>query len=224
MANVYLYIGTSGLSLYGRIEKSTGVFIAFALTEGTGGALGKYYVTEAALVSAGLTSAGTYVVTVHSGATPSTSATDLIVSYDDNFGWSGTSYIPPGSSGGSSNVSAELVDNEHTFRFSRPDQLVADNIVREIIDFNGILAMDFEGAMHEADTLISAVIDIMVPDTGITISSPTDLPIHTDGKKVHLSTIASTAGTYIIVVKATSNTSLAIPRRGILEIESKTGT
>lgn len=81
-ANVYLYIGPTGQSLYGRVEETPGNFVAFALVEGTGGAKGKYYATEANMVAAGLDTASTgsgFIVTVHTGATPSTSAEDPIV-------------------------------------------------------------------------------------------------------------------------------------------------
>ena len=105
-ANVYLYIGPTGQTLYGRVEETAGSFVAFALTEGTGGAKGKYYATEASLVAAGLDTAGTFVLTVHAG-TPSTSAEDPIVAFDGAFGWTGSA-VDPGSSGGSSGTAAQI--------------------------------------------------------------------------------------------------------------------
>lgn len=103
-ANVYLYIGPTGQTLYARVEETSGNFVAFALVEGTGGAKGKYYATEANIVAAGLDTAGTFVVTIHAG-TPSTSAEDPIVGFDDAFAWTGSAVDTSG-------VTTVSVDNE----------------------------------------------------------------------------------------------------------------
>lgn len=80
-ADVLCYVGASGLDLYLRVDES-GTLDAAALTEGTGGRLGRYYVAEADLVTAGVNTASTgdgFACTVHVGATPSTTAEDPII-------------------------------------------------------------------------------------------------------------------------------------------------
>ena len=70
-----------GLTLYVRVFTSATASVAAALTEGTGGAVGLYYVTDANLLAAGLSSASTtthpdgFVGKVFAG-TPSTTAND----------------------------------------------------------------------------------------------------------------------------------------------------
>lgn len=91
-ANIYPYIGPTGQSLYGRVETSPGTFIALALTEETGGGKGRYVIDSGDLQDAGLADAGTYVMTIHTGATPSTTAEDAIVgSYELNWDGGGES-------------------------------------------------------------------------------------------------------------------------------------
>lgn len=116
-ANVYCYIGPTGQTLYGRVEETAGNFIAFALTEGTGGAKGRYYATEANIVLAGLDTEGTFVLTVHAG-TPSTSADDAIVAFDNAFGWTGSGSSSSGS-GSTTQDTRDLEPTQFTWEFNK---------------------------------------------------------------------------------------------------------
>ncbi len=69
----------SQTTYYVRIATSASASVAVALSEGSGGAVGFYTVSDAALVTAGLSSAGTYSFKVFSGSTPSTTANDTLL-------------------------------------------------------------------------------------------------------------------------------------------------
>lgn len=91
------YSGTTGQTLYARVQTGTSTFVACALTEGSSGGLGIYNATDAALVSAGLTTANRYPgypFTIRSGS-PSTTASDTIVATSaTNLGWNGSCEVP----------------------------------------------------------------------------------------------------------------------------------
>lgn len=92
-ADVLFYVGTSGQTLYVRVNEA-GTLNACALTEGSSGLEGNYIATEANLVSAGVNTASTgngFPFTVRSG-TPSTTATDAIVAYG-TLPWSGSAEL-----------------------------------------------------------------------------------------------------------------------------------
>lgn len=95
-ANVYCYTGATGLTtLYLRVDEA-GTLDAVALTEGAGGYAGRYYVTEANLVSALVNTPSTgngFYCTVHSGSSPSTTAADPILGYL-YLPWSGSAELP----------------------------------------------------------------------------------------------------------------------------------
>lgn len=74
-AEAIVYGDTPGQTLYVRIRLTPTTSLAIALTEGGSQGVGFYYVTEAQLVSAGLTTAGNYSFKVFDG-TPSQSADD----------------------------------------------------------------------------------------------------------------------------------------------------
>lgn len=81
--------GTTSQTLYARVQTAASTFTACALTEGSSGGLGVYTATDAALVTATLTSTdGDYAYTVRSGS-PSATANDLIVG-QGVLGWAGT--------------------------------------------------------------------------------------------------------------------------------------
>lgn len=80
--------GTTGQTLYARVQTGTSTFVAAALTEGSSGGLGIYTVTDASLVTAGLSSIvspSLYNFTIRVGA-PSTTANDAIVG-SNAIGW-----------------------------------------------------------------------------------------------------------------------------------------
>jgi hypothetical protein len=75
------YSGTTGQTLYARVQTGASTFVGVAMTEGSSGGLGIYNVSDAALVSAGITTAsGTtgYQYTIRSGSASNT-ANDAIV-------------------------------------------------------------------------------------------------------------------------------------------------
>lgn len=77
------FYGSTGLTLYARVQTGASTFVAAALTEGTSGGLGVYTVSDAALVTAGLPSTGgpfSYSYTIRAGS-PSTTANDRIAGY-----------------------------------------------------------------------------------------------------------------------------------------------
>lgn len=85
------YSGTTGQTLYARVQTGASTFVACALTEGSSGGLGIYSVTDAALVTAGLSSPSTgngFEYTVRSGSA-STTANDAIKGYG-TIAWSGS--------------------------------------------------------------------------------------------------------------------------------------
>jgi len=87
-----LHADTPGLTLYVRVRTADTTSVAVALTEGTGNGVGFYTVTDAALVSGGLNSAGTYSYKVFQGA-PSTSANDPLRGIGQ-LPWSGSVELP----------------------------------------------------------------------------------------------------------------------------------
>jgi len=89
-ADAIVYPDSPGLTLYVRVRTSATASVAVALTEGTSAGVGYYYVTEAALVSAGLSSAGTYPFKIFSG-TASTSANDPLMGMGI-LPWTGSAY------------------------------------------------------------------------------------------------------------------------------------
>lgn len=93
-ANVYMYIGPTGQSLYARVETSAGTFVAFVLVEEAGGGKGRYIAYDSDIQDLGITDAGTYMATIHVGTSPSTTAEDAIVgSYE--LVWNGASEATP---------------------------------------------------------------------------------------------------------------------------------
>lgn len=91
-ANVVFYVGPSGQSLYVRIKNPADAYVATALTEGTSGADGEYYASEATIAAlTGMSSASTgngCAFTVRVG-TASMTAADPIVAYG-YLPWSGS--------------------------------------------------------------------------------------------------------------------------------------
>lgn len=88
------YSGTTGQTLYARVQTGQTTFVAAAIGEGSSGGLGIYNVTDAALVSAGLTTAGNSLqYTIRSGS-PSTSANDPIKGYG-SINWGGSTESLP---------------------------------------------------------------------------------------------------------------------------------
>ena len=84
--------GTTGQTLYARVQIGASTFESVQLTEGTSGGLGVYSVADAALVSAGVNVAGTHPFTIRSG-TASDTANDAIRG-EGELPWSGAVELP----------------------------------------------------------------------------------------------------------------------------------
>ena len=89
------YHGTTGQTLYVRIQTGASTFKGVAMTEGSSGGLGVYKTTDAALVSAGITTASAtagypngYPFTIRSGSASDT-ANDTILG-GGSLSWSGS--------------------------------------------------------------------------------------------------------------------------------------
>ncbi len=197
-AKVVMYIGPTGQSLYARFETSDGVYLAFALVEGSGGGKGRYYAYDSDIQDLGLTTAGTYVGTVHSGSSPSTTAEDAILG-EYELAWNGGSEVTNALADGDfenvpplrtwkliANSSSELVGDK---------TLVLDNDTGEktfAIDFAGDLAVN--GKIRTVDSVAIAT----GTGGGITFG--------TSGRERNLAKIritGVTAGTYTIACKVT---------------------
>jgi hypothetical protein len=87
-----LFAHTPAATLYVRVRTSATASVAVALTEGTSNGVGFYSVTNAALVSGGLSSSGTYPYKIFVG-TPSTSANDTLVGTGTLY-WTGSADLP----------------------------------------------------------------------------------------------------------------------------------
>lgn len=103
-ADAIIHADTPGQTLYVRIRTALTTSVAAALTEGTGNGVGYYVVTDATLVTAGLTGTAAYPYKVFVGA-PSTSAADSQVGVG-SLRWAATvavdplPNVAPGGSGG----------------------------------------------------------------------------------------------------------------------------
>lgn len=86
-----IHTDTPGLTLYARFRSGPTTAIAVAISDAS--LPGFYTVSDASILSAGLSSAGTYTYKVFQG-TPSTSANDPLRGYGVLY-WSGTAEIPP---------------------------------------------------------------------------------------------------------------------------------
>lgn len=222
-ANVYLYIGPTGQSLYGRVEETAGNFVAFALVEGTGGAKGKYYATEANMVAAGLDTASTgsgFIVTVHTGATPSTSAEDPIVA-SATLRWTGSAEDTSTGSGSGPSISPTFVDEDHTWGFDDRSQITSPNDVTESAAPAVLVQMDFTEPLPKQASILS-ITSVTIADVAAA-TKPTVTTSQVDGTKkkviVTLNTATATAATYTVTIKALSIDNQTFTRKGRLNIQ-----
>lgn len=77
---------------YVRIWTTSSAAVADEMTEGTSAGVGRYVISEAALVTAGLSSSGVYAYKIFDGATASTTANDTCVGVGTLY-WTGTAAI-----------------------------------------------------------------------------------------------------------------------------------
>lgn len=91
MADAIIHADEPGQTLYVRIRTSSTASVAAALAEGTSNGVGYYAVTDAALVTAGLSTAGLYPFKVFVGS-PSTSADHPQVG-EGTLRWSGAAAV-----------------------------------------------------------------------------------------------------------------------------------
>lgn len=83
----------TGLTLYARVNTTGTTYVACALTEGSSGALKNYIAADAALVSAGVGTAGALPYTIRVGS-PSATADDPIRGVGTLY-WNGSAEVPP---------------------------------------------------------------------------------------------------------------------------------
>lgn len=213
-AKVVMYIGPTGQTLYARFETSDGVYLAFALVEGTGGGKGRYYAYDSDIVDLGLATPGTYIGTVHSGSSPSTTAEDAIVA-EYELVWNGGSEVT------TSTLSPVLVDDDDTWTFSSPTEITSKKILAEAKSPAILKAMDFTEPATKHGS-ISAVTSVTVADvSGATEPTVTTSAKSLDQKKVVITFDASaaTAATYTVTVTVVTTDSQTIIRKGKLTIE-----
>ncbi len=93
-ADAIVHLDTPGQTLlYVRVRTAATTSVAAALTEGTGNGVGYYVVTDATLVTAGLSGTAVYPYKIFSG-TPSTSANDPLLGVG-SLRWVSTAVVDP---------------------------------------------------------------------------------------------------------------------------------
>lgn len=242
MANVTFYIGPSGQTLYVRIQNPAGNYVATALSEGTSGGEGKYYASDSTIAAlTGMSSASTgngCEFRVYTGGTPSTTATDPIVSYGF-LPWSGTAELSTfgallattngadtvgdqiASSSTVGTVSAYIVDAKRTWYFDSPNQVTAPNTIVENIGFVGLLQMDFGQPIPTLGSISSIAATSFADVSNATEPTISSAVASADRKKVVLSISAAsaTAATYTITVKIVTTDSQTVVRKGRLTVQ-----
>jgi hypothetical protein len=124
-------------------------------------------------------------------------------------------------------VSAFLVDPDHTFKFRKSTELIANNTLSEMCGFDALLAMDFSNPIPDLSTLHSIISISIELRSGEPTSMPTvgdidDWELSPDKLKVHipLTTELGQEGTYRIFVKARTTDSQDYQRAGDLILEA----
>lgn len=118
-------------------------------------------------------------------------------------------------------VDPAFVDDDHTWRFEADDQLTAANEIKEIVGFNAKLAMDFDRPIPDDTSVDTGSLVVVSPSTGLTIG---DILASSNRRKLIIPVVAASAGTYTVVLNANTVGGLDYPRRGVITIETPTGT
>lgn len=114
-----------------------------------------------------------------------------------------------------------LIDDDHTWRFDSDDETTASNVIKEVIGFDGHVAMDFTNPIPKRTCLFSAVLIEMSPESGLTIG---ELKLSLDQKEVDVPMIATAVGEYTLAIEGTSADGQKYTRRGVIHIESLMGS
>jgi len=109
------------------------------------------------------------------------------------------------------------------WRFENVEQLTAVNTLREIVGFDGEVYMEFKEVVRNStvlNTTITPTITI-TPSSGITLGT---IDILDDATTVVIPLILDTTGSYMFVATVTDLYGEEITRRGVIIVESLTGT
>jgi hypothetical protein len=150
-----------GVNLYVRVNTSATASVAVALTEGSSGGVGFYSVSDSALVTAGLSTAGNYPFKVFLGATPSTTANDVAVASGVLY-WSGSVELPQPVNVTMLSGDATAADNLEAYSDGTTPQPVDVAFVEGNTDVAGQLASFAQAALEtlRLDELVFADSDI----------------------------------------------------------------
>lgn len=147
-------------------------------------------------------------------ATSAASAVTLIGTPDDTL----AADIAAIDTGGGGTVSPFTVDSEHTWHFSAK-QNAASNIIKVLIGFDGILAMDFDTAIPGRTSLasITSAAFTNISGTEPTISTSA---VSADRRAAHITvdTTSATANTYTLTVTALTADSQTFVLTGQLNV------
>lgn len=247
-ANVYfLEGGPVGLTnLYVRVDVA-GTMRAVALTEGSSGDAGNYYVTEANLVSASVNTASSgdgFRYRVFAGSTPSTTAADAPLAFG-RLKWSGSAELSEtanmlattnggatvatqlayldssvSSAGGGTSIAAFDVDASHEYQFSPGGQILSPTEVTEYIGYDSPLGFNF-GPLVPRTVIATVDATSITPTASVTEPTLGTATLSPDRKKVLLpiDTTGCTAGEYTISITFTTSDSRTFVRKATFTIE-----
>ena len=235
MANVIFYTGSSGQSLYVRIQNPAGNYVATALSEGTSGGEGTYYASESTIAGlTGMSSASTgngCPFRVFVGGTPSTTATDPIAAFG-SLKWSGSAELSDNSSllattNGSASVGTQLQNLDASVSSaasashsdadfekvpdSRTWKLIANSSDELVGDKTRVLDIDSGEKAFAVDFGVDLGTNAYISTVNsVAIDSGAEggITFGTNGRDHNLAKIritGVTAGTYVIQVKATDS-------------------
>lgn len=119
-------------------------------------------------------------------------------------------------------ISPTYVDQTHTWRFTRSDELTSQIFVYETIEFDALVAMDFTKAIPSTTTVASVVaVSVTLADgSPVTDEIVLGTPTLTANKMiVNIPVEVAEVGEYIVSVKITTVDSQTYTRRGPLVIQ-----
>ena len=171
--------------------------------------------------------AGTYVLQSKQRVGASFALTDPIVKSQKAY-WDGTDLLDPAYASviGAGAVSATFVEDSHIWRFSARDQMTAENVINEVVDFIGILAMNFDNVISKNVRIQSALVDSIDGDTGTSsgIDTTGSVQLSPNNRIVLVPVQVYDDGTYTFIIKITTTDTQTFVRRGVVSITSKVET
>jgi hypothetical protein len=164
---------------------------------------------------------GSPTTTVGLSGTTVKTATDIATLIGTPAGASVSADIAAIDAGSSEQVSAYLVDNDHTWKFDSPSQATSPKIITENIGFIGLLSMDFTEPMPALGSISSITTTSVADVGGATEPTISSSAVSADKKKVHLSVncASATASTYTFSVKIATTDSQTFVRKGRLTLQ-----